>query len=148
MPFGKSSPPIASTAEVQAGTLNSKIVSPAGLRAAMGYSKYFESAEQTVPAAAGLLQVSHGLANAAKEVQVFAIAKSAVLGYSIGDTVLVADGFTSGSNSLGLWVYQDNATQISIRMGANFGLVIGHKTTGVGTVATTTDWRFIIKAKG
>lgn len=106
----------------------------------------FVSSNQTVPAAAGLLTVAHGLSGKPDLVQLWAEAVNTSAGYSPGDQVIVCDAFTAGVNSLGPQIYIDDTSNVEIRMAANFGLTVYNKTTGAAVVVTTTDWRFIVKA--
>lgn len=109
-----------------------------------GLISRFESAEQAVPSATNVMTVAHGGSRIPDLFQVFLRCKTAELGYSVGDEVLIKDdqGDTSRAHQL-----QANATNVvwrylpgssvapSLRNGSN-----------VATVITPGSWRAVFKA--
>ena len=102
----------------------------------------FISTTFTPTAAATTGALAHGLGVIPNNVQVQITAVNAVLGYSIGEIVHLS--VTGDSNVSGGMSILKDATNITVRV-ASAGLVIPHKTTGVQTGLTGTDWsaRFI-----
>ncbi|MEK7424649.1 MAG: hypothetical protein AAB131_12535 [Actinomycetota bacterium] len=104
----------------------------------------FESSEQTVPTATNTMSVAHGGTRVPDVFQVFLRCKTAELGYSVGDEVLIKDdlGDTTRGHQL-----QANATNVvwrylpgssaapSVRNGSN-----------VAAVITAANWRAVFKA--
>ncbi|MBA4797011.1 MAG: hypothetical protein H2043_06385 [Rhizobiales bacterium] len=130
---------------VSLGSGNWRILSHT--RAVPTLSRSFESAEQTITSA-GALTIAHGLGVEPFVFTGYLVCKSAEAGYSINDRVLVPLSYNtdSGFPSSGMSLVPD-ATNLNIRFGASsstFSVV--HKTTGVRTSLTNSNWRLVVRA--
>jgi hypothetical protein len=140
----------ATQAEVDAGTDAVRYVTPDTLTNFSGlgvFSSAFTSAEQTLTSA-GSLTLAHSLGAEPTLIQVRLINKTAELGYSIGDEVIVNPHQNVGGASVnhGLSVVPDS-TNLNVRYGSNSQIfVLIHKTTGVSTFITNVNWKMIILA--
>lgn len=138
---------IATQAEAEAGTDNTKVMTP--LRADQAIVKLasvpnYESAEQTV-ALAGALTLTHGLGRLPNMVNVWLVCKTADLGWSVGDWYgpIGAETFGDGANN-GVAIAM-TTTQIKITTGAQ-SVSLLNRTTGLRGVATLTSWRYVVRA--
>lgn len=114
----------------------------------LGFSAYFESAEQTITSA-GALTIAHGLGREPIFIQTFLVCKTAEDGYTAGQKVIVnpslsADG--GGASGLGTAIVPD-ATNINVRYGDTATVFQHlHFTTGVLVTLTNANWRLVIRA--
>lgn len=111
------------------------------------FTESFTSAEQTITAA-GPLTVAHGLSAAPQLIQARLICKTAELGYSIGDEIIInpAGNDPGASLARGLSIVPDG-TNLNIRYGsdANTFSIIQKGTGGVQSI-TNANWKLILKA--
>ncbi|WP_138476158.1 hypothetical protein [Dyadobacter bucti] len=131
---------IATDAEFRTGTATDRGTTPANVKAGLGFTKIFESAEQTVTNNT-VVSVAHSLGAFPKLVMVTLRAKNAVLGFSVGDEVPLAkdNDYTNGGASVGF-----NAT--NIWAGVNNAPFVQRKDNGLMAQITLTDWRFVMRA--
>jgi hypothetical protein len=114
------------------------------------FSAKFTSSAQAMPAAGSTLTVAHGLGAVPFGYQVYLQCVTAENGWSVGDTVQIAQG-TNGvsgtSNSLDQIFYAD-ATNIHVLLSANAGsqYVWMNKSTGATVGLTIANWNILIKA--
>jgi hypothetical protein len=104
----------------------------------------YESAEQSVPGNGNRITLTHGLASTPKLMQVVLRCKTANLGWSVGDEI-VLPGIHNVSNDHG-FTTAANATQIKF---AQFGDIYIHQwNTGSQTEAaiTANSWRLVFRA--
>lgn len=140
-------PVAAAAADVKVGTDTAKMVTPAAVLGALGFSAYMQTADQVITSG-GALTIAHGLARA--PIAVFAFLKNitAEFGYVAGDITptLISGGIatSSGNGAPGVAITFD-ATNIYVRYGAAYVFPISNKTTGVGTVITAANWSFFIR---
>ena len=143
----------ASQAEAEAGADNAKWMTALRVAQAItaqanpAFTKSFVSAEQTITAA-GPLTIAHSLAEMPKIVQPRLINKTAELGYSIGDEVVInpAGNPLGGAVARGLSIVPD-ATNLNIRFGSDastFSII--NKTTGAQGNVVNANWKLIVRA--
>lgn len=130
----------ATEAEIEAGTAD-KFVEAENLRSAFGFSKFFESSEQTVTADT-LLAVAHGLGTTPKLTQLILRCKTADAGYAVDDEVDYS-GALPEVNDRGLSILVDD-TNVSLIQSSAF-LLVGKSTFNTATI-TTSSWRWIVRA--
>lgn len=134
---------LATTAETQTGTDTGRVITPAGLAGALGFSKQYVSTGQTITAA-GSLTLAHGLAAQPKLLSVYLSCTSADLNYSSGDEVFVP--FMGDDNSRGVSVVPD-ATNLNVRYGSAANVfALLDKTTGGIAAIDATKWVCIFVA--
>jgi hypothetical protein len=110
-------------------------------------TKRFVSAEQTLTSA-GAVIIPHGLGVTPALFQFRLICKTAEVGYSIDDELIISNGFESstGSANYGFSCVPDT-TNINIRYGSQVQVfIVNHKTTGVGTGLNNVNWKLIVRA--
>lgn len=124
--------PAATVAEVKVGTSNVLALTPLNTIGALGFSSYFQSADQTITPA-GTLTIAHGLGRAPVIVLVFLKCTTAIAGYAIGDIIPVPMGLQFLDSTTpayyGITVVAD-ATNISVKFGQD-GMAVLNKTTGI-----------------
>lgn len=134
----------ANKTEIMAATPEVSI-SPAGLLAAIGFSAYFESAEQTITSA-GSLTIAHSLGRTPIFLQVVLKNTTAEGGYSVGDVTFTGAINSNDINSAtGVMVVPD-ATNLNIRFasGANVFSMI-RKDNGNLFNLTNANWTIIFR---
>lgn len=135
----------ATAAEVKTGTASDKAVAPAALLSAIGFSAYFQSAQQVITAA-GSLTLGHGLSRTPVLVLPYLVCQTAEHGYAIGDVVAANPHFTGYNASYGLSIVPD-ATNINVRYGspaATFRMI--SKDLGALVDFTNANWKLIVRA--
>jgi hypothetical protein len=140
---------LASQAEAEAGTDNTKLMTP--LRAAQAisvlstFTKEYVSSDQTITSA-GLLTLAHGLGQAPKLVQLHLVCAVAQGGWAVGDVIMVGNNQSTSGDNRHTSAYFD-ATNVYVRItdsGASF--TVAQKTTGVAVNLTNTSWRLRVRA--
>jgi|GEM_PF-2929268 len=131
---------LATTAETQAGSDATRSVTPAGLLGALGLSKYFQSADQTVTPNS-TLNVAHGLG--ARPKLFFFVLKCVIAeaNYAVDDETTPLD-LIAGVSILNLAA---DATNVIINYTGGSTQVL-NKTTQVATTITSANWRFVVRA--
>ena len=115
------------------------------LMASPVFTKYFESAEQTITSA-GALTLAHGLGVKPKLIQVALVCKTAEAGYSINDELFVTIEDDDGINKQGTGIVVDTANlNIRFSSGGNVYVVL-NKTTGGRAAITNSNWKAIFRA--
>ena len=132
---------LATTAETETGTDTGRAVTPAGLAGAIGFSRMFESGEETVTPASSL-PVPHSLGVVPKLFQVVLRCISAELNYSAGDEVFCNFNFVSG---VGIIQASADATNVVINYSGGSTSVL-NKTTQAQTAITSAKWAFVVRA--
>lgn len=134
---------IASTAEAEAGTDNTKVMSP--LRTAEAIAAlaetYFESSEITLGSSTQVLSASHGLGNSPRRWQAAVRCKTAELGYSVGDEV---DVTMNGYYNWYSYFTGVDDTQITwMSAGATY---LANKSSGSAATITPANWKLVLRA--
>lgn len=107
----------------------------------------FTSAEQTITSA-GPLTIAHGIsAGVPLRVSAHLVNKTAEIGYSIGDKVVIFVGqqASSASDAFGVRVVVDG-TNLNVRFGANANTFVLLDATGNGAQATNANWKIVFEA--
>lgn len=130
---------LATSAEVITGSDTARAVTPAGLKAALGISKFFDTGELAATADAGTT-TAHGLGGLPKLMYTFLRCKTAEHNYAIGDEV--AMGPVSASAGSGYQVFAD-ATNIYTRVDIAISLL---NSSFVAANITHANWRIIVRA--
>lgn len=133
---------VASQAEAQEGTDNTKLMTPLRVRQAIGTR--FESAQITF-ALDGSGSVAHGLGAQPKEYGVYLVCTTANSGWSIGDEIKVPTGSQIGGSHMGVTLGCD-ATNMYWAVGSNVQ-IRNKNTTVTFTNITAASWRLVIRAK-
>lgn len=138
--------PMATAAEIKAGAIATKPLTPSATLAAQGFTAYVQTADQTITAA-GALTIAHVLGRVPVLMQAFLRNTSAEFGYSIGDIVPVILGVAQTTTGYGLTVTPD-ATNLNIRFGsqATSTIPIMVKSSGAAGPATNASWSLFIRA--
>lgn len=130
------------------------VVRSGGVNGLPSSSSASNSISYTSPAlsvtAGGTFTLTHGLGSTPKTVDVYAVCKVADGGYSVGDRLYNLDGsrfaYLSTANAgLGIAITATSTT-ITGRYGNYAPLSTLHKTTGVSTVLTNTNWDVFVVA--
>jgi len=138
---------LATQAEAEAGTNNTKLMTPLRTKqgiVALASGPNYQSAEQTI-ALAGALTLTHGLGRLPNSVDVWLVCKTADLGWSVGDWYgpVGAETFGDGANN-GVAIAM-NTTEIKITTGAQ-SVTLLNRSTGTRAVSTLTSWRYVVRA--
>ncbi len=135
----------ATSAEVKTGTDNTKAVTPQNLLGALGFSGYFQSADQTITSG-GTLTLAHGLGRAPIMVLPFLKNVTAQAGYSTGDITPALFSENSSPQGKGVTLTWDT-TNIYIRYGSQttgcFPMI--NKSDGTVGTFTNTNWAFFVR---
>jgi hypothetical protein len=130
---------IATQAEAEAGTNNTKLMTALRVKQAVGASVFsYTSSEQTVTTG-GTLTLAHGLGFRPTDVRLVLRCVSSDAGYSTGDEVEIGD--YSGSGAYYGAVVGANATNIIIKTG-NGGIAM----INAGFISNA-NWRYVARAK-
>lgn len=127
---------IATTAEVQTGTDNTRAVTPAGLKNALGLTKYAESGQLTLNSAQTF---THGLGGIPLLVQAEFVCLVADAGYSVGDRLAPASLYQGDSRGMNIWW---NSTTIGVRTANFFAL----QKASSQQILTASSWRIVVRA--
>lgn len=134
--------PLATSADIIAGTSNTKFVSPLTLLAAIGFSAYTQTADQTITAN-GALTIAHGLGRTPVQISGFIRNISvAELGYTLGDIIAISLGSTSLTDAIGASVTYD-ATNLFVKFSSTLSAL--QKTTGVQNGITNARWALFLR---
>ena len=143
---------IAGLSDWAAGTA-SKLLAAANflpaLAAALGVSKYYESAEITLTANT-LSTLAHSFGSIPKEVWVVLRCKTAEHGYAIGDEIILDNWtYTQAATDDYNNMLACNATNVYLRTGNGgaSGALLRHLTTGAVQVPTAANWRWVVRAR-
>lgn len=110
-------------------------------------NRSFTSAPQVITSG-GALGIAHGLGGMPSIVQLRLRCVNAILGYSVGDEVVVGTSDASPAASRGVSVVPD-AVNINLRYGSDASVYqIPNKGTGVYGGINNADWSLVIKALG
>ena len=102
---------LATTAETQTGTDSARVVTPAGLKGALNFSTYYESAEQSITSGS-TITLTHSLGAIPKLMAIELVCKTTDGGWAVGDRMLI-DTYIGTSGSVGIGVGY-NTTQIIV----------------------------------
>lgn len=145
-------PALASQAEAQAGSDNTKLMTPLRSLQAINSAPWpYVSSDQTITIAS-TLTLAHGLGRAPYEVQVLMKCVTAEFNYVAGDVIhLGTKGDDVGGGIAGPTIVIDNGdvTNIRVVIGAQAGAAaaIPNKTTMVRQLLTAANWRYIVRAR-
>lgn len=131
---------IATDAEVQTGTDTDRAVVPSSMKAAIGFSKYYESSQQTITDNTAV-SVAHSLGAAPKLFIAEMVNVITQFGYAVGDVVPFGSD-TVGSN-VGVTAFY-NATVVGFVPGSSIFVI--RKDTGVQGQITNANWRVVLRA--
>lgn len=133
---------LATTAETQAGSSTALAVTPAGMAAALGFKTYYQSAEQTITPGTQTT-LTHSLGAIPKHMTVELVCKTANLGYSVDDRVVIASKNGNSGNVGVSSIY--NSTQLKFTVGS-VGISLLNATTGTIGSITEASWRIVLRA--
>ena len=138
---------LASQAEAEAGTDNTKLMTPLRVAqsvTALGKTPSYQSAEQAVTAASNVT-LTHGLGGLPANVQAWLVCKVSDGGYSVDDWLgpIGSETFGDGANN-GI-VIAMNATQIKVQIGSQ-SIAMPSWSTGSRFSITTSSWRLVVRA--
>jgi hypothetical protein len=109
----------------------------------------YTSTPQAVPAASGIVELSHGLGRAPFAVRWTLLCVSTDAGFAPGDEISIGGLWDSpGATDAEKW-FKDysNTTKVGlIRDSGMAALVVTHKTTAADTVLTESSWRVVARA--
>lgn len=135
--------PVASAANIRAGSSSSVLIPPAALLSALGFSAYFISTAQTITSG-GALTIAHGLARQPAFWGYFLVNQTAELGFSPGDLVDPGgwDYDSGGVNvSRGVAIVPDT-TNLGIRYSSQTAAFNGMNfSSGAGVQFTNANWK-------
>lgn len=139
---------LATSSIIKTGTDSTAALVASALLAALGFSGYFSSADQTVTAG-GSLTIAHGLGR----IPIFAwlVLKCATgeFGYTAGDLVFWDGMHPIGGVSAGEGVaIVPDATNLNIRYGNDIPLYALRKDTGAVASLTSANWKTIFRCFG
>ena len=133
----------ATTAEIKTGITTNKYLAPNTTLAAMGFSAYYISGNQAVPAA-GAITLAHGLGREPVLVTVWLKCLTDQDGYVAGNKFLWLPVATAGGNS-GFSLIADS-TNLVIRIGSEATLKTQNPTTGAAADSTRVNFAAIFEA--
>ena len=133
---------IATAAEVIAGSSTTLAVTPGHMKTALGFSTYYESAEQSI-ALSSATELTHSLGSIPKFMQVEFVCKTTDVGYAAGDRISVNDLRGDSTGNMGL-ITGYSTTKIFITVGASLRLL--NKSTGSSGAMTEANWRIVARA--
>ena len=132
----------ASTATTQAGMSTTQAVTPGGLKAAQGFSNFYESSELTYVAGFSAYSGTHGLSNP-RFSHCILRNKTAEANFSVADEANLPNADNASTFS---WISGHNATTV---FAAGGPIRFGNKTTSTApTTLTAANWRVVLKAWG
>jgi hypothetical protein len=136
---------LATTAETQTGSDATRAITPAGLKTALGFSRFYESGEISLTTSA-TNSAAHGLGGLPRLVTVILRCKTADVGYSVGAEINYPSGRASDANN-GLTPAWDSAN-ISLIVGtAGTGTIgVARPDTRAGAALTNSSWVAVIRA--
>lgn len=143
-------PALASQAEAEAGTDNTKLMTPLRTEQAINAADWpYVSSNQTITLG-GTLTLAHGLGRAPYEVQVLLVCITGEANYVTGDILHIgAKGDDAGGGIAGHQVIIDNndTTNIKLVTGTLAAASVANKTTGARALLTAANWRYIVRAR-
>jgi hypothetical protein len=108
--------------------------------------EYWQSSQQTIPAAAGLLTVAHTLSGRPDFVWIVAVCTVAANGFSVGDEFPLPDYWTNGASVNNSQIYVDDNNNINVRAGGTNSIAVIVKNTGAAAVATPSNYAYVVRA--
>lgn len=132
----------ATSGEVNTGTNNTKTVTPLALNSALGFSAYFQSAQQSLTG--GNLTIAHGLGRTPVLTHSILKCITAELGYSIGDEVVLPPSadINSGATPIGCSVWVDST---NVKVGYTGAIELVRADSGAVANITLASWRLIVR---
>lgn len=128
---------LATDAELQTGTDSSRAVVPANVKAALGFTKFFESSQLPL---ADTVSTAHGLGAVPKMIEYFIVCNTTDMGYDVSDIVSLAT--TTATSTVGVTCGYNNTNLF-------FGckrIFILNKTTGAAADINRANWRLVFRA--
>lgn len=132
---------LATTAETQTGTDTARVITPAGMKAALGFSTYYESSQTSITASTAV-SLTHALGAIPKLMNVELVCQSTDGGYSAGDRIQI-NSETSYASTYGV-SSSYNTTTINIVFGTNMN--VRNKSTGALVAIDFTLWKVVARA--
>lgn len=133
---------LATIAETQTGTDTARAVTPDAMQGALGFSKYYESSEQSYTVSTPIT-LTHSLGAVPKFMQVEFVCKTTDGGYAVDDKVSASSAIGQGS-TFGMSTHY-NATQIGAIVSSS-GMQLHNKSSGAGFTLDPTKWRIVFRA--
>jgi hypothetical protein len=138
---------LATTAEIKTGTDSTRAIATDQLLAALGFTAYFQSADQTITSA-GSLTIAHGLGRTPVLIQAWLKCAVAEANYTIGQMVPIHLGAADAASNTGVAVVPD-ATNLNVRFANAANVFVGiNFTTGAVPALTNTSWRLVLRVWG
>lgn len=135
-------PALASQAEAEAGTDNTKLMTP--LRVSQSKFWGYDSGQQTLTLD-GSGTLAHGLGGIPTMYEAFLVCTTANAGWAVGDEITAPRGSQIGGAHLGVTLGAD-ATNLYFAVGSN--IQIRNKgTTATFTNITAASWRLVVRAR-
>jgi len=131
---------LATIAEIQTGADNTRTITPAGLKGAIGFSKSFKSTDQTVTVNSKLT-VAHGLGVVPELWKVVLKCTTAELNYAIGDEVIHGYADTVGASNVSTSV---NTTNFVLVIKDSVRLPDKNSTFSMGVI-TPANWKWVFR---
>ena len=136
---------IATQAEAEAGTLNTKVMTPLRVDQAIAANVWgYNSGNQTLTLD-GSGTLAHSLGTTPTQYEVFLRCTTADLGWAVNDTVLAPRGSQIGAAHYGVTLGAD-ATNIYFAIGSQIQIRSKGTTTSFGNI-TASSWRLVIRAR-
>ena len=139
---------LATDAEFQTGTSTGTVVTPSNVQNSLGFSDFFESAQQTITAG-GTLTIAHGLGRQPKFIQVLLVNVTAQYGYTTGDDIHFQTGLYAASSASYGVQFHANSTNLLGQYGVSAGvfeILRRDGTPGTAAVITPGNWRIVVRA--
>ncbi len=134
---------IATTAEAQAGSSAVLALTPSTMKAALGFSTYYDSGNQTL-SASNQITLSHGLGSVPAIAYFYLVCTVTDLSYAVGDRLPLSALVQPISGTDPGIVPAYNATQIIINTGSALRLTPNGG--GEASVMTLSSWRIVARA--
>lgn len=135
---------LATNAEAQAGVVTNRAVTPANLGAMFGFSKYYESSNQTISLGSNVT-VTHGLGAIPKFATAELVCVSNDRGFTTGDRIPFLTVMGSSAGVSRQIVISYNATNITISYDAS-AMILTNKSGAAATAIDPGSWKVVVRA--
>ena len=135
---------IATDAEFVTGTDTARAITAANIKAGLGFTTYYESAEQSVTLSSAIT-LTHSLGSIPKLLLAELVCKTTDVGYAVGDRIPFTTVMGSSAAAARVIGISYNATQITISYDAT-AMILENKSGGSTTQITPANWRVIVRA--
>ena len=131
---------LATTAETQTGTDSNRVITPAGMKGAIGFSKVFVSSDLAITGSS-VMSAAHGLGVIPAEIRCDLICISTSDSYATNDIICFNNYFYSG---VGLGNVGADATNVFFPLSGSINVT--NKSSTVAVSLTLANWRMRFKA--